>query len=101
MILLNYYMEKSKMQQIVLDGKYLLEKETAHTYLQEMLHLPEYCGRNLDALYDFLTELGDTEICIDISDEKLQLEDNIYFNKIIRVFRAAARENEDLEVTIS
>ena len=26
-------------------------RETAHTYLKEILHLPDYYGRNLDALY--------------------------------------------------
>ena len=29
-------------------------RETAHTYLKEILHLPDYYGRNLDALYDCL-----------------------------------------------
>ena len=32
-------------------------RETAHTYLKEILHLPDYYGRNLDALYDCLCEI--------------------------------------------
>ncbi len=39
-----------------LDGRRLSDKTEAHVYLQEMLPLPEYYGRNLDALYDVLTE---------------------------------------------
>ena len=32
-------------------------RETAHTYLKEILRLPDYYGRNLDALYDCLCEI--------------------------------------------
>lgn len=86
------------MQKISLDGQYLLEKETAHTYLQEKLQLPECYGRNLDALYDCLTELADTEIHINTSWDDAPQENTMYFQRILRVFRAAARENEDLNV---
>ena len=37
-----------------LDGK--LIKEEGHDYLMRALNLPDYYGRNLDALYDILTE---------------------------------------------
>ncbi|MBR3630340.1 MAG: barstar family protein [Oscillospiraceae bacterium] len=39
-----------------LDGRQLSDKAEAHLYLQEMLAFPEYYGRNLDALFDVLTE---------------------------------------------
>lgn len=39
-----------------LDGRRLSDRQEAHTYLQEMLPLPDYYGKNLDALYDVLTE---------------------------------------------
>ena len=35
---------------IYLDRARLKEKEEAHAYLKEKLHLPEYYGNNLDAL---------------------------------------------------
>ena len=38
-----------------LDGN--LIKERGHDYLMEALGLPDYYGRNLDALYDCLTEM--------------------------------------------
>ena len=38
-----------------LDGK--LIKEEGHDYLMRALNLPDYYGRNLDALYDCLTEI--------------------------------------------
>ena len=44
-----------------LDGK--LIKEEGHDYLMEALGFPDYYGKNLDALYDCLTEIGiETEI---------------------------------------
>ena len=86
----------------MLDAQYLLEKETAHEYLQKKLVLPDYYGKNLDALYDCLTELADVEIYIDTSfvDES-QKENSTYFHKMMRVFQAAARENEDLKLSFS
>lgn len=38
-----------------IDGK--LIKEDGHDYLMEILNFPEYYGKNLDALYDCLTEI--------------------------------------------
>ena len=45
---------------VVLDGQYLSDRLTAHDYLKEQLQLPNYYGKNLDALYDLLTERGVT-----------------------------------------
>ena len=37
--------------------------EDGHNYLKEVLNFPDYYGKNLDALYDCLTETGiETEI---------------------------------------
>ena len=37
--------------------------EDGHNYLKEVLNFPDYYGKNLDALYDCLTEIGiETEI---------------------------------------
>ena len=39
-----------------LDGTCMQERTAAHDYLQKMLGFPEWYGKNLDALYDLLTE---------------------------------------------
>ena len=44
------------MEIIILDGKCMRDFESAHDYLSRVLRLPEYYGRNLDALYDCLSE---------------------------------------------
>ncbi len=44
--------------------EYLLFPEQAHEYLAEVLELPAYYGKNLDALYDCLTEKGPCTIVL-------------------------------------
>lgn len=43
---------------IELDGDRMTDRACAHAYLRERLDFPDYYGRNLDALYDLLTERG-------------------------------------------
>lgn len=78
----------------ILDASRMASRRTAHQYLQEQLGFPEYYGKNLDALYDLLTELEDVEIAfINCPEEQT------YFQKVLRVFRAAAGENPGLTLT--
>jgi RNAse (barnase) inhibitor barstar len=84
-------MEKNKMHKIILDGQYLLEKETSHVYLQEKLNLPEYYGKNLDALYDCLCEMEEEIELINPEDVDKDIIDtfkNILFGNVvlIRIF---------------
>ena len=44
-----------KMETIRLNGKKMTDRKAAHAYLKKKLHLPEYYGNNLDALWDCLT----------------------------------------------
>ena len=54
------HLERFKMQ---LDGN--LIKEKGHDYLKDALDFPDYYGKNLDALYDCLCEIGvETEIVL-------------------------------------
>ena len=81
------------MKQITLDGNLLGDISQVHDYLKEMLEFPEYYGKNLDALYDCLTDLMDVEITITAPEK-----DGAIFQKVLRVFKAADRENEGLKV---
>ena len=81
------------MKQITLDGNILADAAQVHDYLKEVLNFPEYYGKNLDALYDCLTDLNDTELIITAPEE-----DGAVFQKILRIFKAADRENDDLKV---
>ena len=81
------------MKQITLDGKRLGNADQVHDYLKEVFEFPEYYGKNLDALHDCLTDLEDVEITITAPDE-----DGAIFQKMLRIFKAANRENEGLKV---
>ena len=50
------------MHRIELDGK--LIKKDGHDYLKKALNFPNYYGKNLDALYDCLTENNQFEFQI-------------------------------------
>ena len=45
--------------EIVLDAKRFKGRTRAHAYLKEALRLPDYYGKNLDALYDCLGDIGE------------------------------------------
>lgn len=45
------------MERIILDGEQMRTRSQAHDHLSERLRFPDYYGRNLDGLYDLLSEL--------------------------------------------
>ena len=66
-------------------------KEEGHDYLMRALNLPDYYGRNLDALYDCLTEIE--------CDIELVNADDVD-GDIIDTFVDAADENQFLTFKI-
>ena len=52
-----------------LDARRMEERGEAHAYLRERLDLPDYYGRNLDALYDCLTEMSGVELALLYAEE--------------------------------
>ena len=47
------------MKSVILDAKKMLEKENMHEYFAKKFDLPEYYGKNLDALFDCLCEINE------------------------------------------
>ncbi len=75
-----------------IDGN-LIKKE-GHDYLKEVFNFPEYYGKNLDALYDCLCEIGvETEIIL-INGDGVSRD-------MIETFEDAASENENLKFKIN
>lgn len=72
-----------------IDGK--LINSDGHDYLMSVLNLPEYYGKNLDALYDCLCEM-DVEIELINSD--------FVENDFLDTFKDAANENDFLKFKI-
>lgn len=88
------------MRRIELDIRNIATRDALHIYLQYMLELPVYYGRNLDALNDLLsTESEETEITLYVqgctSEEMLA-----YLPKLKRVMQDAAQENPRVRIVI-
>ncbi len=79
---------------LILDGNRLRYQCRVHRVLARKLGFPKWYGRNLDALYDCLTDLHeDTElVLVNWTADKLQL--------MRQVMEDAAAENPHLTVTV-
>ena len=85
---------------VLLDGKAMVDRVSAHAHLADRLDLPTYYGRNLDALYDVLTEIGEeTEIVL--TDPAAVAEQmGKYGEALLATMQEAAEENPNLIVTL-
>jgi len=82
------------MKTYILNLKGKATPDALHDYLASMLGLPEYYGRNLDALYDCLTSItAPTSISIASIDD-----DNELHKQTLCVFSDAADDNPKLKL---
>lgn len=84
------------MKKVILDCEKLLEWKQAHLYLAERLNFPDYYGKNLDALYDCLTEFGECTIVLE--REKILRESDGYGARVLKVLEEAVRANPRLQL---
>jgi len=86
------------MRKIQLDIRHIHTVKALHIYLQYKLDFPAYYGRNLDALYDMLTQESEP-VCIEIAyQQDAEYETTGYFPKLLRVLEDAARDNDRLTI---
>ena len=71
---------KDTEMEFTIDAQMLNERETAHRYLAEVFSFPDYYGKNLDALYDCLSEMNIEKIHI-INEDKAEY----YFYSVLDV----------------
>ena len=86
------------MKKVILDCKKLLSRKQAHLYLAEMLDFPDYYGKNLDALYDCLTELGECTIVLE--GEDILHNSESYGTRVLKVLKEAASANPALKLEV-
>ncbi len=85
---------------IHLDGKAMTDRVAAHTHLAEQMQLPEYYGRNLDALYDVLMGIGmEKQIVL---ANPAAVADNLgkYGEALLSTMQEAAEENPNLTIVL-
>lgn len=75
-------------------------KLSLHEYLQKELDFPLYYGKNLDALFDLLSERKEeTEIIIENFD-KLKEKFGSYADAFLDVLHDSAEENEKIKYVL-
>ncbi|ERJ29633.1 hypothetical protein UNSWCS_1008 [Campylobacter concisus UNSWCS] len=79
------------MKIVILDAKKMLEKEKMHEYFAKKFDLPEYYGRNLDALFDCLCEINEPTLIKLKNEDALQGDTK---ESLIRLFHDVCNENE-------
>ena len=84
------------MRTILLDGGRLARRGAAMDILTLALDLPEEWGRNLDALHDCLTEVGQPTR-MELTDREA-LERTVFGQRLLRVLEDAAWENPYIEL---
>lgn len=83
---------------VILNCENLLHREQAHQYLAQMLDFPAYYGKNLDALFDCLMELGDCTVVLNGGTALLHAGG--YGARVLKVLEEAARANPGLKLEI-
>lgn len=52
------------MKEVILDGRNMTDRESAHCELVRQMGFPSYYGANLDALWDLLTACGEIAVTL-------------------------------------
>lgn len=88
------------MKEIIIDGRAIFTSPDLHEALASALSFPAHYGKNLDALYDCLSEISeDTHLILrDWHHIEFHLKD--YSGKAVYVFHYAMEENPHLAVTL-
>lgn len=88
------------MREAVLDGARTHSREDLHTALAGALPLPEWYGRNLDALLDCLTDLGE-DVTLRVANwEALAEALGAYASALLCVLRRAEAENARFQLKV-
>lgn len=82
-----------------IDAAAIRDREGFHDALSAALSLPDWYGRNLDALYDCLTDMPETEIHV-LHGSALRENLGEYGDACLDTFRDAARDNPNLRLML-
>ena len=77
----------------LIDGASIHTRAELHDSLEEQLSLPDWYGRNLDALFDCLTDLSEETVVRLIHPQALEEHLGGYAGVLQNVLRDAAEDN--------
>ena len=83
---------------VLLDGNTILNREMLHDLLATELCLPPWYGRNLDALYDCLTDVQEETVVI--LRDQAALEEHLggYGRRLLRLLEDVSQENPHIRL---
>lgn len=87
------------LKEYTLDCEMMTDRMAAHDYIARELDFPDHYGRNLDALFDCLTDMGECSILFTNLDALEMLGD--YSGALLAVFEEAEAVNDDLSLIYS
>ena len=83
---------------VYLDGRQMTSRTALHDHLQRVLNLPDHYGRNLDALYDLLTERAEpTTLVLEHWPPAAEALGR-YGTAFLKTLRDASEKNETLKL---
>ena len=85
---------------IELDGALMTYRTTAHDYLKAQVRFPDYYGRNLDALYDLLTETAEPTTIILRNADQMQEQLGAYGAALLVTLHQAEENTPALSLEI-
>lgn len=86
---------------VILDGNLILDREMLHDVLAEELHLPEWYGRNLDALYDCLTDVREETMITLRNRDALEEHLGSYGHRLMRLLGDVTLDNPNVWLATS
>lgn len=89
------------MKKIILDGSSFIDKEAAHVILQEKMELPDYYGKNLDALWDCLSSDFTKRMIIIQNPHRIKENLGRYGEALLRVFVEVKKANPAVTVAFA
>jgi ribonuclease inhibitor len=84
------------MKEIILDGKEMTDKTSAHKYIKKQMNFPDYYGENLDALWDLLSTTSTSTTIYLINEHEIINNLGEYGNLLLEVFQDASFENDSI-----
>ncbi len=84
----------------ILDGNVVRDKEMLHDILADSLGFPDWYGRNLDALYDCLTDIQEATLIRIQNKTGLDVHLGAYAAALLKVLAVSAKENEKVQYVV-
>jgi ribonuclease inhibitor len=87
------------MTTVVIDGDDITDRHMLHEMLSLKLDLPEWYGRNLDALADCLTDIHEDTAVVIKNADALKKALGSYEAAFLNVLLRASKENPHLQIS--